>query len=381
MNVYFHLFVYNKSVKKLERENKMKRVFLSILSISMLAGITSCSIVDTVKNKEFGIAINDNYPQMEEPFYTNQKTGNYVSLEMNNHYNLIFYVEDEKFDLHRDDIEAQFTFDYPQDKFDIRFAFSSAFDKCLQYYLYTEQLFSRETINITYENEVYSIDVQSIDYNFSKGVEIKPSAASLEQDFSEFKEMMDSIQYHSFVTPFPGRNPSGYYSDENEWNDCQYHYDLQDESDTSYVDYLIDSVYYPTHLDFADPNIVSKDMHMVYEHSSQTMENASPSTMGSFCVGISVIDPGCTKPTNPLHYLFFEAYPLQYEGDSERIQKNVYSQLHSQYYLLSKAYPESYLSYEVGDIALRIIQIGSGSMQAFFEDDTYAYVLAASYDR
>lgn len=359
---------------------KMKKRFLMMLSIFMITATSACSPVDTIKNKEFGIEILD-YPYTES-FYTTQKTGNHVTLEMYNQYNLIFYIEDDKFDLHIHDIETKFTLEYPKEKMEINSFYVNGYMKSVQYYLHTKQLFQQETIKITYENQVYDIDIQSIDYDFSKRNETKPSAASLEQDFNAFKEMIDSVQYHSFVSPFPGRNDLGYYSDENDWNDCcTYRYSFKEEYDTSYVDYLIDSVYYPTCFDFASPNMMSKDMIMVYEHATQTLQNASSSRMGSFRVGISVIDPGCTNPTNPLHYMSFEAYPLHYEGDSERIQKNNNLYLSSRYYLLSKSYPERYLSYKVGDITLQIIQIGMQSAQAFFEDGTYAYILTISYNR
>lgn len=357
----------------------MKKRFLMMLSVFMLTATSSCSPADTIKNKEFGIEISD-YPYMES-LYTTQKTENHVTLEMCNTYKLIFYIEDDKFDLHINDIETQFTLEYPKEKIEINSFYANGYMKSVEYYLHTKQLFQQEIIKITYENQEYDIDIQSIDYDFSKRNETKPSVASLEQDFHEFKEMIDSVQYHAFVSPFPGRNPLGYYSDENDWNDCTYRYNFEEEYDTSYVDYLIDSVYYPTRFDLASPNIMSKDMVMVYEHATQTQQNASSSKMGSFQVGISVIDPGCTNPTNPLHYMSFEAYPLQYEGDSERIQKNNNLHLSARYYLLSKSYPERYLSYEVGDITLQIIQIGMRSIQAFFEDDTYIYILTSYYNR
>lgn len=359
----------------------MKKILSAFFMVTMLFATASCTTntdptttAEPIINEQFGIEFYS-YPSVEVLF--TETDNNQITLEIYQSYDLYFRIEDHKF---IDGIEEKVSISYPEEKFDLLFISTYSFSKSIVYRIYAMELFDQEEIRIMYESEEYIIQVQSVDYNFTQRACKKPDTDTLEKEFSTFQDMINSIQYHAFTSPFPGKDPNGFYYDSHvvyeKYN--VYKRDFNENYDTSYQHYLIDNIYYPSQFDLAFPNIASREMTMLYQDENQVLPEAERSTMIEFSICVTNIDPDCTLPTKPV--LSFTAIPLQYECDDSFIQQRIMQKLHSPYYLLKDRYSNQYLSYEVGTIALKIIQLGDDHIQAFFEDGSYAYFLSCSYD-
>lgn len=261
---------------------------------------------------------------------------------------------------------------YDDKFFDVLYFSSNDASRSITYLVYPMEKFSNKEITVSYKNDIYKLNVNSIDFDFSNTQIVKDD---LDGKFKEFKEMVDSIKYHEYTSPYPGLDS---YGGSDYWKEYSYTYEFNEQYDLDYLDYLKDSVYYPSKMDLAFENIGSRTASMTFNDQKIVEANTDRALMGLFSVGYGVIDPGCTKPTNPLDYIAFKAVPKNYPSTNSHTKKTIDLYLHQTYYLLSNLYPEQYLNYQVGDLSIQIIQIGD-SLQGYFADENYVYMLDCSY--
>lgn len=352
---------------------KIKKTFGLMISIGLLL-LSSCKDNHLGPTEAFSINIYG-YPDVN--FVLKDGTiNNKLELEIYKRYYVHLKIEASKY---LSGIERKFNFNYETEDFNFKYESSSPVSKSLTYILIPYQLNESSEFKIMYESKEYTIDIKITNYDFVNNHASKPTIEDLENKFPTFKEMIDSIQYHTFASPFLGEDPKGSYGGNTYFNYYQYIRSFEEEYDLEYLDYLLDSIYYPASLDLAIPNIASKEMRMTYDGIDKVLENAPRSTISDFKVGTNIIDPEHTAPTNPLLNLNFHAVPLQYEIQSEEMSKQRDNYLQSTYYLLTAKYPEQYLTYSSSELTILIIQIGETHVQGYFEDETYCYQLSCDY--
>ena len=319
-----------------------------------------------VRNKEFAISVT-----ADEYHYFNKPTGNNLNVQIYQPIMMGILIPDELWVIGEDNTKLISI--RKSDKIDILFGSANDYGKSILYTIYAMEKFANEELVVTFNNTDYILNISSIDYDFT-GTSI-PSTNDLEGDYSSFKEMMDSIAYHEFVSPYPGRDPSGSYGGSSYWNIYTYTRRFDEQYDTSYASYLTDSIYYPTKMDMAWENVGDRHMSMTYIEQNSIETGANKSVIPNFIVEYSVIDPDCTQPTNGLGFMTFQAFPKNLTTISSKANEGIDRNLHNTYYLLSKEYPEQYCHYESSGLDISIIKYGD-RLNAYFEDDTYVYSLS-----
>lgn len=327
---------------------------------------------EQVKNKEFVIqCVNTRNSNEPSNLYFKETSGNKIEAQLFDHWYIHIHIPDKEWVVGEDNLNLV-TLEYTN-KIDLIYSSSNDYSMTVSYGLYPMEKFDDEQLKITYHNKTYVIDISSTDYDFSNAE--LPSLNDLEGDYSPFKEMIDSIRYHEFTSPFPGRDPNGSYGGSSYWNQYTYTHSFDEQYDTNYVNYLTDSIYYPTEMDMAWGDIGDRSAKMTYNDINLIKEGTPKTTIPNFEVGYSVVDPDCTRPTNALGFIYFQAVAKDLVTISELTNKAINLCLHKPYYLLKDVYPEHYYQYKVNDLNISIIMTGD-TLQGYFEDETYAYMLS-----
>lgn len=276
-----------------------------------------------------------------------------------------------------EELNNHFTFTYNEESFDI-FSLESNRENELSFYLVTMDIFDNEKLEIDILNNHYEISISSKnkEYNFNSLTE-----EILQNEYKEFKEMIDSIKYFDFSSSsFLGRDPNGSYSS-GPLKQHTYVHHFYNEYDTTYLNYVNDSFYYPEVVDIPMENISHFSMQIHINDLSNIVEGGNSSTMENFSISYGVIDPDCTFPTNPLYSLSYITVPKFYQSASSSINEDNAKKLHDQYYLLSKKYPDWFYLYQVGEISISLVETSKGNLNGFFEDDNYVYFLSCFYNQ
>lgn len=349
-----------------------------ILSSIGLMGLSSCGVLPSisstvsVKNEAFSISFSNAY--WSENLTVTKPSNNELAMKIYEPATIRIYIPDEKWKPNQDNFNLV-NLTYDEEAFDLVYVSSVDYYKYIVYYLYAMNKFDKQTFKVAYEGTTYSIDVSSGDYDFSRTG--KCDSALMESTYPAFGEMINSIQYHEYTSPYPGISS---YGGSDYWKEYSYSYSFENEEyDLGYLDYLKDSVYYPSKMDLGLPNIGYREASMTFNDQKIIEENTEKSLMAGFEVGYAVCDPGCTGPTNPLWSIGFQAVPLHYETTSVLTKRTIEQNLHNSYYLLKDVYPDRYSDYVVGDLTVKVIRIGD-NLVGFFSDDNYAYLLDCYYN-
>lgn len=353
---------------------KINKKFAIVLPISLLLLAGCVRDFPEITNEAFNINIYG-YPNVNLTFDDNSND-NEVELEIYNHYFVHLLIEDSKYN---DNVRQNISFAYDENKFDFSYYDTNESSKSVSYSLVPCQLDDESEFKIIYENKEYIIDIKIVDFDFASHLASKPNISDLENNYPAFKEMIDAIEYHEFTSPFLGMDPDGIYGGSDYWSRYTYVHDFDETYDVGYLDYLTDSIYYPTSMNMALPNIASREMTMTFDNLNKVEEGASQSTIADFNVGVNAVDVEHTNPTNSLLNINFHAVPLEYESESESINTMMNNYFHQTYYLLKQEYADQYLQYAIGDISISIIEIGEKHLQGYFADETYSYQLSCTY--
>lgn len=264
--------------------------------------------------------------------------------------------------------------EYNDENMVISHAYAMPRSNAVYFNIYSYDLSSDNTLKITYGGRTVEAQYRVIDYDFESANWITPTSIDDLNAFPEFKEMLLSIKRHEFKGPYKGLES---YSYSPYWDDGYWYYDLADKNDTGYLEYLTDSVYYPSTMDLVEQNPVARrDAYMSFTGRENVQAGASRSVMDYFSVSYSVIDPGCTKPQYPLHSLYFSAqkkedwkYPMIKEGDYP-----------APISVLLEKYPERFFEYDLNGLKIYIRILGDSGASAYFSDENYVYAVGASYD-
>lgn len=243
----------------------------------------------------------------------------------------------------------------------------------VRFYIYLFDVGNDNVLKITYGGKTVEVKYNVRDYDFESANWITPTSIDDLNSFPEFKEMLLSIKYHEFKAPYIGLNIHIYneYRDEGDWN-----YDLKDKNDTSYLPYLLDSVYYPSTFDLVEGNVGQSSVYFSYTGKYRVLEGSDASEMNTFSVSFGVVDPCCTKPQNPLRSLTF--YAKNHKLNKYQLSGEISEYPVSATILLQK-YPERFFEYDLDGLKIYIAVIGNTGVRAYFSDQTYFYYLGAGY--
>lgn len=329
----------------------------------------SINLTDYSNCKYFDVKV---YNNSVDTIYTKPNENN-LSLNFCKPINMQLTIPSDIWNLEKDNLDL-IKLSYDDDFFDIFHSNSNDSTRTITYIIYPMKKFESKEIVVEYDNVSYTLDISCKDYDFS--YTSKVTEDELNTKYSEFREMMDSILYHEYTTPYPGITS---YGGSSYWKEYEYRYSFDEEYDLGYLDYLKDSVYYPSKMDLAYPNIGIRSANMMFNDLDIIKPNTEKARMALLYISYFTIDPDCTNPTNPIDEMSFVAVPLNYSVNNTLTQKKINDYLYQTYYLLKDAYPEQYLNYQVGDINIKLIKIGD-TLKGFFEDDNYAYMLSSRYD-
>ena len=265
-----------------------------------------------------------------------------------------------------DETQNYIQIEYNEKNANVSFSYHQARNQMVHYRIHLSELGTNDTLKFTYAGETIEVPYNVIDYDFEENGWVTPTSIDDLDEYPEFKEMLLSIKYHEFEEPYGGL---GDYTDKFYWSSDSWRYDLSDKNDVGYLDYLTDSVYYPSTFDLVLQNpIASREAYMSFEDRETVMEGAGRSTIKYFCVSYGVIDPCCTNPQYPLHSMGFVAR-----------DKSIYSDKTTRTFL--ERYPERFFVYNLNGVDIYIWVVNNSGPYAYFTDDNYIYNLSASYDK
>ncbi len=332
--------------------------------LSSLLLLTSCDIC--TKNTFYFEIKNED---VNKKFTTKS---NKVDLEIYESYYIYFYIPEDVFNAEKDK-ESLVDLQYDESKFEIKYYSYLKSNRSIYYSLKIKETFDSETLRISYKEDVYELNIKSLDYSFKN--ESKVEEQELVSRYKEYKDMVDSLTFHEYEEPYVGIDSYHSYSEDHEYT---YSYNFSDEYDLEYLKYLKDDSYYPSKFDLAKPNVVFAEATMQFDDESYVEKNSPKGIMGNFNISLGIIDPGCTNPTNPLRSLIFSVTPLDYVSKSNRINKENEKALNSQYYLLSQKYQDKFSSYKINGLDIKMIRNGD-NIEGFFKDSKYLYTLSCGY--
>lgn len=268
-----------------------------------------------------------------------------------------------------DDTYKDIKIEYNEENTAVSYRYDEPRNNIVNFSIYLHDLGADNTLKITYAGKTVEVGYKVVDYDFDSAGWITPTCIDDLNAFPEFKEMLLSIKHHEFKEPYKGLDSYSYSS---YWGDVHWYYNLADKNDTGYLEYLTDSVYYPSTFDLVEQNpIASREAYMCFNGREKVQAGAPRSVMDTFSVSYGIIDPCCTHPQYPLHSMSFyarnkelrnsEDYPLSID-------------------ILLEKYPERFFEYDLNGLKIYIRVIGNTSVQAYFTDEHYFYSLSASYD-
>ena len=266
----------------------------------------------------------------------------------------------------------------------------------LVFKLYCYEITEGDTLSITYNGKTIKTTYTVSDYDMEAHGYAAPSSIADLNKYPEFKDMLLSLKYYEYTDPYVGlwdRELDGAPKDEEDYNKKvtysksgykYYNCSTGKRTDSKYIGteytaYLKDSMYYPEKFDTVSANPVSNiDVYLRFFEETDLSEGSGRGEMHSFSISYSVIDPGCTNPKYPLHYMRFTATNKKDSG--WRTVEYGDSTYPSWPELMLERHPEMFLKYQLGDTTIYILYHTTNGARAFFEDDTYFYTMYASYD-
>lgn len=269
-----------------------------------------------------------------------------------------------------------FSVEYNGENMAVSEPYATSRSKVLKCRIYVYEFSQDDTLKITYNGKTVEINYDVNDFDFESAQWITPTSINDLDPYSEFKEMLFSIKYHEFKAPYKGLNIHLYneYRDEGDWD-----YNLKDKNDVAYLEYLIDSVYYPSTFDLVEENpVASRYVRMSYTGKYKVLEGSDRSEMNQFYVGYGVIDPCCTNPQYPLRSMCFFA-------ENRKLNKYIMNGDTTEYptsiTVLLEKYPERFFEYDLNGLKIHILIQGNEnkSVEAYFTDETYFYSLYSNY--
>ena len=255
--------------------------------------------------------------------------------------------------------------------------YKNTYNNSINYNLIACSKFETKPVYIQYENKTYTLNIKSKDHDMSRYSNVTES--DLNGNFKAFNTMLTNIKHHDFVTPYPGRDSNGSYGYSPYWNSYDYTHHFREQYDTDYVQYLPDSVYYPSKMDFPFEDIGNKSFEIPYSNKAISELKDEKMDIPLFTVGYSVIDPDCTNPKNIVRSICF--YGINKKNITLNLPSantSIWQLLHNKYRLLSSIYPDSYNEYSDELINVKLIKPFEDTVYGFFEDDTYVYMLTCS---
>lgn len=307
-------------------------------------------------------------------------TNNHFEFEIGWMYYLYLFVKDEL--ITNDDFCKQVDVSFSNDNSNVLYQNYNGYANYLLYSFYPLKKSNSNQLEINYKDFNYKFTYDIVDFDFSKHHATKPSSERI-NDNQEFKKLIDSISYYQFKEPYKGLD--SYSSSNNFYSHRMTYYFKKDETDqfiydTSYLEKLTDSIYYPSYFPMVNDNpIALRQMEMEFDDESKIKEGSSSSLMTRFSLYYSVIDPDCTMPKNNLSMVTYDAIPINYLSDKQINYNYSYHTLNSGYYFLSKLYPDQFYSYQVNGLDIKIILLYDSEILAFFDDGTYAYTISFHY--
>ena len=235
-------------------------------------------------------------------------------------------------------------------------------------------------INISLGGNDYLIPVSPIERDFTNWEKATEEDLS---SYPEFKEILDSLSYHQFdKDEYAGIDTYGYsphwefggYDYKFPLVEGEYHYDL------SYLSRLHDSVVYPASFPMVNLNpIADRSMDLLIDENTPLEAHSDPSPIPEFNISFRTLDPGCTNPQDPISWLSFTGFSLDYHSPSSAAEERINYHRESEDRHLALAYPERFLSYKTGNFEI-LISKGGSSILGYFEYRGYGYLVSCFKD-
>lgn len=268
----------------------------------------------------------------------------------------------------------------------VSYAYNRKSQKEIVFFIYLYELGDGNELSFTYKEKTVKVNYNVVDYDFEgRGYVVSNSLDDLDK-YPEFKEMLLSIKRYEFKEPYVGMDESSFTTLDNDYLGSIKYWSYgasEDENNpgyiaTDYLQYLKDSVYYPSKFDTVKENPVSSiDVSMGLPMSAVTSAGAGKETMNSFGINYSLIDPDCTNPQYPLRSMSF--YASDKVNGRLYLDKETGKTYPSTVAILLEKYPERFFVYNLGDIDVYILFIEDGGVSAYFEDEIYYYTMVADY--
>ena len=300
-------------------------------------------------------------------------SNNHFEFEVAKNYRIYFQVSDNDF---KEDINVEIETKFNMDSSDIVYDYTNDYSNIVAYSLYPLKISENNKVELIYKEKSYCFTYDIVDFSFNKSKKI--SSLDDLSIYPEFVEMIQSIEYYNFFEPYVGLDS---YGGSMYWGEYSWDYSFKDDLyDLGYLQYLTDSIYYPTKMNLvAENEIANRNAIMYFNDESSIIEGASRTIIERFIIDYSVIDPCCTNPTHPLQSISYVVIPKKTKSTSELTKSYYIKTYRSTYYLLSKIYPEEYYHLEYRDLDISIIKVEGDNILAFFEDDTYIYMVGYGY--
>lgn len=355
---------------------KKYKSLIMFLSLGMLF---SCSRVtesnDKIKENAVKISgLGDNLILVDDDH-------NLFNFEIFKEYRILIFIKD--FEINQNlSFYQDIKFEYNNEISKITYATYNSYDNYFSFKFISNEVSINNGLSISYivgsKKYDYSFSYKVIDYNFESIKASKPTIDEI-KDHKELSTLIDSITYYEFKEPYQGLNDN--YSRDRDYYKYSYQFKVENEKyvyDTSYLEFMIDSFYYPKFVDLVNDNpIAGRDLTLYFEDENQVIKGASASKFARFEIDYGVIDPGCTNPQNPLSYFSYAVAPLNYEYKSKTLEDLNNNNI--LYVNLLNKYPEMYYTYVVNDIYINIIRVRN-NFYGVFKDDNYSYRITFYYD-
>lgn len=258
-------------------------------------------------------------------------------------------------------------FEYNEENTFIEYAFSMR--NSLYYHIYLYELGNDNELKITYDGKTISTKYNVLEYNFEANGLYAPNSIDDLDKYPEFKEMLLSIKYHEFQEPYIGLNKWEYDVQRDGAIYFSYHRTDYKSKYMSpvYLQYLTDSVYYPT-------RFIGLDMYMFLPENTDVSKGAGKTVMKSFGLSLPVEDPHHNKRPDGITGMYFSANnkdKFKYSYSDEYINPQI---------LLLERYPEKFFQYQLGELTIYILSTKDSGATAYFTHGSYFYKISASYD-
>ncbi len=252
------------------------------------------------------------------------------------------------------------------------------------FYLYCYEFGSNDELKITYNGETIKVNYNVVNFDFEAHDYESISSINDLDKYPEIKDMILSIKYHAFETPFVGLDKTWdssydpHYSDYTFYSrSCSLDEDNSNYISTDYLPYLMDSIYYPTNFDTVAENRVSSIYTYMYlPVGTYVGEGASRTKMNEFSISYHVVDPCCTA-NYPLTSMGFSAESVDlfktYSKSGEAYPESIS--------ILLERYPEKFFQYRLGELTIYILCKKEDGASAYFTDGKYFYTISGYYDQ